>query len=123
MSETADILSSELTDMRTVVDTSLPDTVSIERVTGWTSDGHGGRTPGSTTSTDSVARIRPLSGEELVAAQRIAAEATWRATFPWNVDIAVTDKVVFNGSTYEVVHVYDPQSWNTAIQVLLKVVA
>jgi hypothetical protein len=103
-----------------IEDELLPDTATINRPGGWVSDGQGGRTAGSATSTTAPVRLSALSGDELYSAQRVAAEAQWSATFPAFTDVRVTDTVTVLGKTLEVLWVGAPKSNEVQRKTLLK---
>lgn len=68
------------------------------------------------------AHIRPLSGRELEAAKQINAESTWKMTTRYihGLEIRTTDRIGFDGMTFDITDVRDVEYQARMIEVGLK---
>lgn len=110
----------DLASMRTVLDTSLPDTAVIWSRT-LASDGQGGRTQTYAAAGTVACRLSPISamsaGSEDVRGDRQAAVADRVLTMPASTTIAATDRVVVASQTFEVTAIHAPRSWELSRRV------
>lgn len=101
----------ELTSMRSTLDTSLPDECAIVTRT-LTSDGAGGHTE-TTSSTTVACRVSPDgSGQEDTIGARVTPVNRWVITVPYDTTVAQSAKVTFGSRTFEVVSVDVDRSWD-----------
>lgn len=110
------LTAADITNMRTVLDQSLPGTAVIY-ARSYTSDGGGGGTIGFTVSGTVSARIAPLTASEEVAGDRLAPEANWLLTLPANTSITADSQVVMGGGTFAVEAVHGPRSFEVSRRV------
>jgi hypothetical protein len=90
----------DLTGMRETVDSSLPDTCTVVNDT-LVSDGAGGQTIGSSTSTTYACRIAPrlatgtgqLKDAEMDTAGRLVIQAPWLLTLPYAAVVSATSRI------------------------------
>lgn len=106
----------DLAAMRREMQRMLPDTATIQRRT-IASDGGGGQTETRATLAASVpCRIAPTGGGESGSAMsddgdRVRDESTHVVTFANGQDITETDRILIDGSTYEVLLVRQRGTW------------
>ena len=101
----------ELSAMRTELERSLPDECAILTRT-WASDGAGGHTE-TTSSTTVACRVSPDgSGQEDTVGGRITPVNRWVITVPNDTTVAQSAKVTFGSRTFEVVSVDVDRSWD-----------
>jgi len=111
----------DLTYTRAQAETLLPDTCDIQERQ-QTSDEHGGFTlEWSTTYQNVPCRLseRQTAQEENVRGGRMAGEAEWTSTLPYDQAIDRSDRIVHNGHTYDVTFVNSDRSHDTTRRVLL----
>ena len=115
------ISDSDLAYIRSQAAKLLPDTCTIQRVTR-PSDGAGGYTE---TWTDYATHVpcrlavdRTQPREELQVGQVAPAQRYW-LTLQYDQAIAITDRVVKDGQTFEVIGIDDAKSYSTAKRVQL----
>lgn len=98
--------------MREVFDTTLPETVVIQRPTG-ASDGMGGSIQTFAPAGTVNARVDPSwrKGEEREHGGRQVAESSWVVVMAHDTDVRTEDQILHQGRTLEVVEVRTPQSW------------
>lgn len=110
----------DLASMRTVMDTSLPDTGVVWRRT-LADDGQGGRTQTYSAVGTVACRLSPVSalsaGSEEVHGDRQTAIADRIITFPANTDVVPTDRIVVSDQTFEVLAIHAPRSWEISTRV------
>lgn len=75
--------------------------VALQRAT-VTADAAGQPTKTWATYATVYAEILPLSGREMLAAQRIQSELDTNIRIRYRADVATTDRVVYGSTTYEV---------------------
>lgn len=106
----------ELAAMRAVGLDSLPDTCSILRST-TSSDGRGGTEDvWAAVYTAVPCRMAPIASTQSGAiedniAGRIAGENVWTLTLGWDQDIATSDRVLYDGRTFEISYIGADRSW------------
>lgn len=115
--------SGDLTYLRAEAEQALPTTVSIERAER-TEDGQGGYTEAwRAVYQDVPARLAERTGREGVFGSKIAVDAEWVLTLPYDQGITAEDRVVHDGASYEVAFVNEGRSYDTVRRVLLRRVA
>ncbi len=99
--------------MRTQATQLLPDTCTIQYVSGWTSDGAGGQVPTYTTLATVACRLDPLKQQAQpdVVAGREAIIVPRQLTVPYDAPIDVDRRVVVGSETYEIRELMDDHSW------------
>lgn len=104
----------ELADMRSVADNFLPDTCTIQTKT-TTAGAMGGIVEVyANTYTGVLCRIDPSGGGgESVVNFTIEGQSTWMLNIPYDQAIAITDRVIHDSKTYEVMRVVDTNSYRT----------
>lgn len=110
----------ELADMRTQLDRTLPGTAVLSSPTE-TADGRGGWTKAYAAYGTASARLSPdqtRSGEQIVG-DRVAEVTRWILTLPAHQTIDESDRVEFNGRTFEVSEVQDRVPWEISTRVRL----
>lgn len=107
----------ELSSMREVGSESLPDLCSILRATP-TPDGRGGTTDVWVAAYSNVpCRMAPtITGSSSAATEdniagRVAGENVWLLTLEWDQDIKSSDRVLFDGRTFEISYIGADRSW------------
>lgn len=104
----------ELADLRGALEDSLPDSCVIMRGVAGTSDGMGGYIGGSSSAAGTVdCRVSPtgLQPGEVEMARQVGAAQVWEITMPANTDIRATDRITSGTTTYEVVDIRGPRSY------------
>jgi len=66
--------------------------------------------------------VKPLREKEIEAAKQIFSEAEVKITIRYNSDVSETDRIVFDGKTYEIGGVIDPYERNRDIELMCKVI-
>ena len=116
------LTSAMLTQMRTDIETLMPDVCNILAGT-ITSDGQGGWTEAWGTASAGVScRIDKRSGREGVSAGAVQTFGTWVLTLPHDTTITAANRVEHGSATYSVVHVDDDKSWIASVRAELEVV-
>ena len=112
---------SEISAMRSTIETeALPDTCNILSVT-QTSDGQGGFTESWGTATTGVAcRLDNTSSRELLSGEQIEHFTGWMLTLPHDTSIAAGNRVEIGSDQYNVVGFDDGKSWPLDLRVLLE---
>lgn len=109
----------EVTAMRSTTSSALPDTCTIRRPTS-ASDSMGGQTiTWADHATGVPVRVSPVAlvaGEQLVG-DRLSGRKVWLLTFGHDQDVALTDRIVFDGRTFEVVAIDGERSWQLSLRV------
>lgn len=122
------MLSSELEQMRSDINELLPDTGNILSVTR-TSDGQGGWSDSWGTVTASVpcridaaasSGISNFQGNEIPRGGAVQAFGRWVATLPYNISIAVENRLECNGRTFNIIAVDTNKSWALNIRAILE---
>lgn len=110
----------ELTDMRTIADDFFPGTCTIQTKT-TTTGGMGGISESyANTYTGVACRLDPGGGgDEAVVNFALEGKSTWMLNIPYDQAIAIEDRVVHSGETYEVVGVVDTHSYSTIRRAVL----
>jgi hypothetical protein len=111
----------ELTDMRTIADDFLPDTCTIQTVT-VSIDATGGISHSyGDTYTDVACRVDPAdTGGEAIVNDALEGRSGWWLNIPYDQAIAIEDRVVHSGVTYEVRSVRDTNSYSTIRRAMLE---
>lgn len=99
--------------MRAQTLASLPDQCEIRRASN-ASDGYGGTTKTWSTVATVAVRIAPLDyagdAEEDDMA-RITTATRWMATFAHDTDVRLSDQILWDSSTFEIVNIDSDRSW------------
>jgi len=104
------LTATELSDIRDVIESLLPDTCTIQALTR-TSDGMGGWTDSyANTYTGIACRVWRQEGGELVVGDQGAEVTRWVLTVAWDQPVTATMRVVHAGHTYQVNDVNDTGS-------------
>lgn len=99
--------------MREDVESSLPETVVIQRAT-YASDGMGGSIPTFAAFGTAAARVDPMrstSGGEVASQGRETGVSEWVVIMAYNGTVSASDRIVHQGRTLEITEVRTPQSW------------
>jgi hypothetical protein len=111
----------ELTDMRTIADDFFPDTCTIQTVTvslgamGGISNSYGD------TYENVPCRVDPAdSGAEGIVNEALEGRSGWWLNIPYDQAIAIEDRVIHSGITYEVRSVRDTNSYSTIRRAMLE---
>jgi head-tail adaptor len=110
----------ELADIRSIADDFLPDTCTIQTKT-TTAGAMGGISEAyANTYTSVYCRIDPTgNGDEAVVNFTTEGKSTWYINLKYNQAIAVSDRVIHDSKTYEVVRVIDTNSYVTIRRAIL----
>ena len=95
--------------------------IVIKRDTGTTRNGIGEKLESFTTHLTISGRIRPLTGKERIASEKLDVISTHRL-YCDPADIKETDRVEFNSKTYNVTYVSDPMNMSEFLQIDLLLV-
>lgn len=109
----------DIAQMRGVMQQALPGTAVIGRDT-FISDSGGGGTTTFTASGTVDCRIAPVSGDEQVTGGRVSPDAEWVVTLPAGTVVDRTDQVTIAGSTYDIVAMRAPRSWELSRRLEVK---
>ena len=116
---TSMLSSDQLTAMKAVQNSNLPETAYIQALTK-TSDGEGGYTEAWNTVTTTTARIGEPKGElEREIAGRIGAGVTYVITLPSETVLDLTDQIQINGVNYKVHWTNKNKSSKTALRAVV----
>lgn len=118
------LTSAELAQCRTVANQFLAGTAVLQTM-GTVSDGQGGYTETWTAASTVGGRVafELLRGGELERAGRLASTGNWVLTVAANTSVNATDRVVYNGGTFEVSEVLTMVPYEVSRRVrLLKIV-
>jgi len=107
---------SDLTNMRTVLNDSLPGTATLTSGTIVSDSGGGGTTTFAASGTVDC-RVAPVGGSDREVADRLSSEADWIITLPAQTSIQTDDRIVTNGGTFAVVAVHSPRSYEISTRV------
>lgn len=110
----------QLADMRADVAQTLPDTIQIQSVSR-ASDGAGGWTETWTTVNTYPCRVDPLDMfvQFPTLGEREALINSRKLTLAWNASIAVGQRGIFNGDTYEIRDLQEDHSWRVSRRALI----
>ena len=116
--------SNELTAMRDELELALIDPCSIARRT-LTADGQGGSTESWAVAGTCLARVSPSATQFAQGARgdRLSSDGEWIVTTPTDTDVRSADRLDILSTTYEVVGVKAPRSWELTRRVICKVIA
>lgn len=105
----------ELTDMRAVADDFFPDTCTIQTVTVTLGAMGGTAESYANTYTNVACRVDPAGGRgnETITNETLEGESEWWLNIPFDQAIAITDRVIHGGITYEIKSVWDTHSYST----------
>lgn len=108
----------EIADMRSVQNDTMPDTVVIWRYTS-TSDSMGGMAETWAAVGTVSGRLAPAggSGREQILADRLTAAEPWVITMPNGTTLYERDRLVIGARTFEVEYINAHAAWETALQV------
>lgn len=97
------ISAAALAKARAQVESTLTDTITVQRVTR-TADGKGGWTEAWTTREATTGRIDPLARVVQIAeaGKAEALRVEWQITLRWDANIQVGDRLLINGTAYEI---------------------
>ena len=117
------LTSTELSDMRTTVLDLMPDTCTIQSVSTAKNDiGEAVRTY-SNRGTSIQCRLDPLKGhkeEYGMFGGVLQSEGNFVLTLPYNQTITTNDRVIVDGTTFEVIFIDPEKSWNVSVRAILK---
>lgn len=103
----------DLTALRTTQTAALPSTGTLSRAV-LTSDGAGGQTAGTPTTSSVACRVAPTTGQLVPVATRLTALTTWTVTFSYNADVQAGDTLTVGTRALRILSVLDGGSWETA---------
>lgn len=111
----------ELTQMRTVLGTTLPSSAIVQRVT-LASDGQGGGEPTWSNAGTVDCRLSPLpeaagSDREVDQAARVAALRARIVTLPANTDVTQADRLSIGGTIFQITGVRAPRDYELSRRV------
>jgi head-tail adaptor len=108
---------SEIADMRSTQNDTMPDTMVVWRYT-TASDGMGGLTETWAAVGTVTGRVAPAgrAGSEQIIAERLTASEPWVITVPTGTTVYARDRFVIAGRTFEVEYVNEHEAWETALQ-------
>lgn len=108
----------DLASMRADLNQSLPGTAVIQTLAG-TSDGGGGGSVSWTASGTVACRLSPIQrmGHETEVGDRLTPESHWTATLPALTAVGEDDRLVINGSVFNVVRVKAPMDYELSCRV------
>jgi head-tail adaptor len=109
----------EITAMRATAEQTMDGTAVIQTLS-TVSDGGGGDTSTWTASGTVACHLSPITGDESVHGGRISPDANWVTTLPALTSITRAARVVIAGSTYEVVGLRAPRTWELTRRAELK---
>lgn len=107
------ITSAELSAMRQVADDFFPDTCTIQTRSSAVDTLGGVAESYANTYTGVACRIDPNGGGEGIANNVIEGTSRWTLNIPYDQPIAVSNRIVHSGKTYEVTAVWDTHSYST----------
>jgi hypothetical protein len=107
----------ELTALDTLF---MPDTATVTRTAPGTVNPDGSSEPGTVTTTTYPCRLVSLSGNEVLIAARVTAEANAILYLPLTADVQTTDTVAVAGVTYQIVDTNAGASYATSLQLTLR---
>lgn len=86
----------------------MDETVSIERALWQETDAYGDNAPYWSEQAEVPCYRRPLTGSELVQAQRIGAESSLKIFMPFDTDVTTEDRLVVDGKRYGIDYIPEP---------------
>ncbi len=101
----------DLTWMRELIDTTLPDTCAIVRGTATFDSEGGNKTTWGTVAGTVYCRMDMRSGKEETTAGAIQPYSTYVLSLTHDQSILTKDRIIFNGGTFNVISVNASQSW------------
>ena len=66
------------------------------------------------------ASVNPLRGLELINAQQVHMEITHKITIRYNSSLIATDRILFDGRTFEIASIIDPYERNVYLELMCK---
>ncbi len=111
------LTTSEIADMRSEQNETMPDTVVIWRYTSL-SDGMGGVSETWASAGTVIGRLAPmprLAGERIIGEQLLAADA-WVITVPNGTMVYERDRLGVGARTFEVEYTNAHEAWETALR-------
>jgi len=119
------LTATELADMRSTLEASLPDSCEVRR-DALASDGAGGQTRTASTVATVACRISPLTdtvrNAELAVAERVTAKAPWILTLPHGTDVTEADRIRSGGREWEVAAVLGSRSYEVGLRLACRLV-
>ena len=114
----------DLAGMQATLTASLPDSCDLVLET-LTSDGAGGETVGTPTTTTVACRVSPnvsrtLRNAEISVSERVIADSPWLITLPAGTVVTEQHRIVTGGREFEVQAVFAPLSWELAVRVFCR---
>ena len=109
------ITTAELAQMRSDIETLLPDTCVINTLTS-VSDGMGGQTNSWEASGTVDCRLDRRSASEQLSGGAIRPYSEWVLTVPYGTSITVQNQVTHGGLTYNVTEVNTDKSWPDCVR-------
>lgn len=117
------LTTAELTDMRVTVLDLMPDTCTIQSMS-TTKNSIGEAVHSySNRGTSIQCRLDPLKGhkeEYGMFGGVLQTEGNFVLTVPYDQTVTTTDRVIVDGTTFEVVFVDPEKSWNVSVRAVLK---
>ncbi len=109
-----ELTAQELTDMRIVADDFFPDTCTIQTPTTSTGAMGGIANSFANTYTGVICRIDPMGpGDERLQSEALEGRSGWWLNIPYDQAVAIENRVVHDGATYEIRSVVGTQSYRT----------
>lgn len=101
----------DIAQMRATFETSLPETVVIERASG-SADGLGGSVQTWAAVGTVSARVDPMAaGSEVEQGGREIGHSAWVVVMAHDESVSAADRIVHQGRTLQITDVRTPQSW------------
>jgi head-tail adaptor len=112
------IRADELTWMRSERLRLMPEPVQVQRAT-LAADGYGGQSETWTTTATVLGLIYPVNsrtfGESATGGQ-VTSTTRWFASLPTTTDVIASDRIVYDGRSWEVLSVNNDVTWQTAVR-------
>lgn len=114
------ITAAELAAMRDIADTFLPDTCTVQTITGGVDSTGSPVDTFANTYTNVPCRVDPASpGDEAVMSNALEGQSAWWLNIKYDQAIAIEYQVVHAGVTYQIKGVWDTQSYRTIRRALM----
>lgn len=113
------LTSGELSNMREVIQSLMPDTCGIVSYSE-TSDGSGGIVSTASGTVSAACRLDKQSGTEKNAAGALIPFTGWVMSLPYDVTVTEANKITHGGYTYNVLSVNTDASWLAVKRAILE---
>ena len=110
---------SDLASARAALEESLPDLAVIKNPS-WTSDGRGGGTTTFTAAGTVACRITPLTGDDRVEGERLAADSESLVTVPFDATVDSDSVLEIESRLFSVTNLREPRSWAVSQRIEVK---